>query len=157
MQISFFVPRCTPDNSHGRYVIELAKRLGSEHPVAVYAGAFWPPLRALVRCQWLPVPNRPAVARLAALWTASGLVAGREAADIVHIQGADGPVGNVVTAHCCNSTMQAAAGRVGLLRRLNYTIGARAEKHSMCKASTRRIIAVSHKVKGEIARRYDVD
>src|SRR5947209_4782275 len=105
MRISFFVPRCTPDNSHGRYVIELARRLGREHSITVNAGAFWPPLRSVARCISLPVPNRPAIARLAALWTTSVVTARRQVADIVHVQGADAPVGNIVTAQYCNSVM----------------------------------------------------
>lgn len=157
MRISFFVPRCTPDNSHGRYVIELAKRLGKEHPVTVYAGAFWPPLRSSVDCRYLPVPIRPAVARLAALWTASVFVAKRQPADIVHVQGADAPVGNVVTAHFCNKAARAANQGVGLYRRFNYAIGAAAENYCMSKPATRRIIAVSQKVKDEIERQYGIE
>ena len=158
MRISFFIPRCTPDNSHGRYVVELAKRLGGEHHVAVYSGAFWPPLRSVVRCRRLPAVNRPALARLATLWTASVLVNKRWPSDIVHIQGADAPVGSVVTAHFCNRAMLASGDHsLGLYRRLNYTIGAAAEKYCMSKLSTRRIIAVSQQVKGEIEREYGVD
>jgi UDP-glucose:(heptosyl)LPS alpha-1,3-glucosyltransferase len=158
MRISFFVPRCTPDNSHGRYVIELAKRFGREHRVTVYAGAFWPPLRSAVRCRFLPVPNRPAVVRLGALWTSSVIARKVEPADIVHIQGADAPVGNVVTAHCCNSVMGVAAGRAArLYRRFNYAVGATVEKYCMSKQSTRRIIAVSQKVKDEIVQQYGID
>jgi hypothetical protein len=130
MQISYLVPRCTPDNSHGRYVIELSKRLGSEHSVTVFAGAFWAPLRSVVKCRVMPVVNRPAVARLATLWATSFLVAKRRRPEIVHIQGADAPVGNVVTAHCCNAAMQIAAqGKGRLSRRLNYALGSCVERY----------------------------
>src|SRR6266487_752966 len=157
MRISFFVPRCTPDNSHGRYVIELVRRLGGQLPVTVYAAAFSPLVRSVARCRFLPVPNRPAIARLAAMWTASVVAVRRRPADIVHIQGADAPVGNVLTAHCCNSVMRTAIGdSVRLHRRVNYAIGAGAERYCMSKASTRRIIAVSQRVKGEIEGAYSV-
>ena len=78
MRISFFVPRCTPDNSHGRYVIELVKRLGVQLPVTVYAGAFSPLLRSMARCRFLPVPNRPAMARLEWAGVNSGTASGVE-------------------------------------------------------------------------------
>lgn len=157
MRISYFLPRCTPDNSHGRYVIELAKRLGREHQVTVHAGAFWPPLRSVVRCRLLPIPNRPAVARLASLWMASIIVNKRRPADIVHVQGADAPVGNVVTAHCCNAAMKAAVeGRGSLTRKLNYSIGVRVERYCFQKRSTRSVIAVSHKVSADIQKHYGV-
>lgn len=157
MRISFFVPRCTPDNSHGRYVIELSKRLGSECHVTVYAGAFWPLFRPGVHCRFLPVPIRPALARLAALWAASVLAVKRRPADIVHVQGADAPVGNVVTAHFCNAAARVAYQGVGLYGRFNSAIGAAAEKYSMAKSTTRSVIAVSQKVKNEIEREYGVD
>src|SRR5438034_9202242 len=158
MRISFFIPRCNPDNSHGRYVVELAKRLGGEHQVVVYSGAFWPPLRSMVGCRRLPIANRPAVVRLGTLWAASVLAAKRWPTDIVHIQGADAPVGNVVTAHFCNRVMLTSGDqRLGLYRRFNYAIGAVAEKYCMSKPSTRRIIAVSEQVKVEIEREYGVD
>src|SRR6266516_688966 len=157
MRISFFVPRCTPDNSHGRYVIELATRLAGAHAVTVYAGAFWPSLEPSVRRRRLPVPNRPAVARLAALWSTS-LAAARRQFDIIHVQGADAPVGNVVTAHCCNAAMCAAApGMATLTRRLNYAIGVRAERYCLTKPSTRAVVAVSENVKQEIQQHYNVD
>jgi glycosyltransferase involved in cell wall biosynthesis len=158
MRISFFVPKCTPDNSHGRYVIELAKRIGREHPVTVYASHFWPPIRSAVRCRFLPVPNRPAIARIATLWTASIVTKERRHADIVHVQGGDAPVGNVVTAHFCNKAMLASSDqRLGLYHCLNHIIGAAAEKYCMSKSSTRRIIAVSEQVKGQIELEYGVD
>lgn len=158
MRISFFVPRSTPDNSHGRYVVELAKRLADGHQVTVYSGAFWPPLRPVVQCRFLPVPVRPALVRLAALWTSSVLATKRRHSDIVHIQGADAPVGNVVTAHCCNSVMRAAAGSAARPHRIfNYAVGMSVEKYCMSKQSTRRIIAVSEKVRGEIVREYRID
>jgi glycosyltransferase involved in cell wall biosynthesis len=158
MRISFFVPRCMPDNSHGRYVIELAKRLRREHEIVVHAGAFWSPLRSVVSCRFLPVPNRPAIARLAALWTSSVISSKRRHTDIVHIQGADAPIGNVVTAHCCNAAMQASVdGKGSLTRRLNYAIGIAVERYCFTKPSTRVVIAVSHKVKADIQRHYGVD
>ncbi len=157
MRISFFVPRCTPDNSHGRYVIELARRLGVAYPVTVYSGSFWSPLRSQVDCRILPVPNSPAVARLASLWVASAVATAQRTADIVHIQGADAPVGNVITAHCCNAAMRAAASHsASRIRRCNYSVGIAAERYCMAKPSTRRVIAVSHQVKGDIERHYCV-
>jgi UDP-glucose:(heptosyl)LPS alpha-1,3-glucosyltransferase len=158
MRISFFVPRCTPENSHGRYVIELATRFSAQHRVRVYAGAFWSPLRSVFDCHFLPVPNRPAIARLGALWVASAVAARIRPSDIIHIQGADAPIGNVLTAHYCNQTMRAVTNhRASLYRRFNYAIGAAAERYCMSRTDTRWVIAVSHQVKSEIEREYRVD
>lgn len=158
MRIAFFVPRCTPENSHGRYVIELAQRLAGDHRVAVYSGAFWSPLRTKIGCHFLPVLNRPTVARLAMFWSASVLAALWQRFDVVHTQGADASVGNVVLASCCNAAMGAVFGRERpIRRRINFTLGALLERYCMTKPSTRRVIAVSCKVKSEIEHHYHVD
>lgn len=158
MRIGFFVPRCTPDNSHGRYVIELAQSLADDHEVTVYSGTFWPPLRTGIRCHYLPVLIRPTLARLATLWMSSSLVTMARHFDVVHIQGADAPIGNVITAHCCNAAMEIASGKSQRLRRkLNYSLGAIVERYCMKRPTTRMVIAVSHKVKREIELHYGVD
>lgn len=158
MRISYFAPRCTPDSSHGRYVIELARRFGPAHSVTVYSGVFWPPLATFAKCRRLPVPGRPALARLVALWATSTVASKTRRADILHNQGADAPIGNVVTAQFCSRTMKGIAGRgSGMIRKLNYAVGEAAEQYCMTKPSTRRIIAVSRSVKNEIEREYGVD
>src|SRR5262245_23902475 len=106
MRISYIVPRCSPDNSHGRYVIELAKRLKSHHSITVYSGMFGDQVSTDIERRYLPVPNRPAVVRLAALWMTSFASVSRAHEDIVHVQGADAPVANVVTAQCCTAAMR---------------------------------------------------
>lgn len=157
MRIGFFVPRCAPDNSHGRYVIELAKRLAPLHDVTVYAGTFSASLPAGLACRSLPVPNRPALLRLAALWAASTVAVRRQDFDILHVQGADSPVGDIVTAHCCNRAMRdAAADAPTLFRKVNYAAGVAAERYCLRKPSTRAVVAVSRKVEEEIRRHYGV-
>ena len=124
MRVCFFVPKCTPDNSHGRYVIELASRLGRQQNVTVYTGAVASQLRAIVQCHYLPVPQRPAVARIVALWASSVALVTHGRFDIVHTQGADAPVGDVITAQFCNSAMKASVGeQPSIVRRINYAIG----------------------------------
>lgn len=104
----------------------------------------------------MPIPNRPAVARLASLWMAS-VFARRRSGEIVHVQGADAPIGDIVTAHCCNAAMRfAVEGRASLSRKLNYVIGTSAERFCFRRRSTRAVIAVSHKVSADIQRHYAV-
>src|SRR5262245_32543605 len=109
MRITFLVPRCTPDNSHGRYVIELSRRLSRHNTVVVHSGSFSEPPTPSMKHRFLPIPDRPAIARLASLWVTAPLTTKRLSGDVVHIQGADAPVGNVVTAHCCNAAMRTLA------------------------------------------------
>ena len=157
MRIAFFVPRCTPDNSHGRYVIELAQRMAGRHEVEVFAGAVWAPLRRDVRCRWLPVPNRPTVLRLASLWPASIALTWQRRFDIVHTQGADAPVGNVILAPCCNAALQGiVSGPKPPWARATTALGIALERRCLTKPQAGRIIAVSRKVKRDVEEHYGV-
>ncbi len=158
MRISYLLPKCTPDNSHGRYVIELVRRIAGKHSITIYAGQFWRPLKSIANCRVLPVLQRPALARLASLWLESLLAVRCRSSDVVHVQGADAPIGNVVTAHFCNQSVRALnRSDGGVYRRFNYALGAAAEKHCFTRYSVGRIIAVSRMLKNEIVNHYGVD
>ena len=92
------------------------------------------------------------------MWARSLLTRPRRSFDIVHIQGADAPVGNVVTAHCCNRAMRKAAERLNIRgsRRFNYLVGERAERLVFTSDRLGALVAVSRKVASEIADSYGV-
>jgi len=101
--------------------------------------------------------NRPAILRLASLWICTPLLRSARRLGVVHVQGGDA-AGSVATAHFCNAALrQTMWTGAAPLRRLNYRLGALAERRSFGKSSTRRVIAVSHKVASEIQRHYGVD
>jgi glycosyltransferase involved in cell wall biosynthesis len=153
------VPRCTTDNSHGRYVMELALRLAKAHRVEVFSGGFAPSVRQKVVCHLLPVLDRPAVLRSATMWsTAIAATALSRPFQIVHVGGADAPVGNVVTAHYCNAAYAGFPGeQQSWTRKVNAAIGERLERYCFRKASTRRVIAVSRRLEGQVAHHYGVE
>jgi glycosyltransferase involved in cell wall biosynthesis len=159
MDIAFFVPRCTTDNSHGRYVMELALRLAKAHRVEVFSGGFAQSVRQRVVCHLLPVLDRPAILRSTTMWsTAIAASAVARRFQIIHVGGADAPVGNVVTAHYCNAAYAGYPGeRQSLLRKLNAAVGERLERYCFRKVSTRRVIAVSKRLEGQVAQHYGVD
>jgi glycosyltransferase involved in cell wall biosynthesis len=156
MRIGFVVPRCWPSNSHGRYVLELAQRLSRTEDVVVYSGALWPALRSRIQFRYLPVLDWPMLARLTTAWTASASLNMRHDFDVLHVQGADAPVSNVVTAHCCTAALNALGGPLPLRRRITHAVGARAEAYSLGKSSTRAVIAVSRKVSAELQQHYAI-
>jgi UDP-glucose:(heptosyl)LPS alpha-1,3-glucosyltransferase len=127
--------------------------------VEIWSGAFSDQMRkAAAACHRVPVINRPALARLGTLWTSSFFVGRREHVDIVHVQGADAPIGDVVTAHCCNAAMRKAReSDARLLRRFNSRVGVQAERYCLTKPSTRSVIAVSAKVAREIEHHYQLE
>src|SRR5207249_496990 len=116
------------------------RRLRTGHPKdlllgpALIAGTY-PIVSVIAQPQaTLPVPNRPALLRLAALWAASTVAVRRQDFDILHVQGADSPVGDIVTAHCCNRAMRdAAADAPTLFRKVNYAAGVAAERYCLRK------------------------
>jgi glycosyltransferase involved in cell wall biosynthesis len=156
VKIAYIVPRCVPDNSHGRYVIELASRLTREHDVTIYSGAFVQGLPVTITRRVLPVVDWPMIGRMATTWAAALMTPSAGRQDVVHIQGADAPTGTVVTAHCCTAAMSAAAPPTTMHRRISHAVGARAERFSFGKSSTRAVIAVSQKVRDEVEQHYHV-
>lgn len=88
---------------HGRYAVELARRLSPEHSVHVLASTFAEPLRegwTYERVRSLRTTNLSTVFTFA--WQAEALVR-RRAFDIVHAQGWVCRQADVVTAHMCNA------------------------------------------------------
>jgi UDP-glucose:(heptosyl)LPS alpha-1,3-glucosyltransferase len=156
MRIAFCLPRCQPDNSHGRYVIELARRMAHSHAVTIYAGSIWRELPPSIASHRLLVPNRPALARISALWVSSFVGVRWRDYDIVHVQSADAPIGNVITAHFCNRAA-VADGDNAPAWSLNSRLGALAERYCLTRPSARVVIAVSQALKAEIQRFYRVD
>lgn len=139
--------------------MELALRLARAHRVEVFSGGFAPPVRQKVLCHLLPVLDRPAILRSATMWsTAVAATALARPFQIVHVGGADAPVGNVVTAHYCNAAYAGFPGeRQSWSRKLNAAIGERLERYCFRKVSTRRVIAVSKRLEGQMVHHYGVE
>jgi UDP-glucose:(heptosyl)LPS alpha-1,3-glucosyltransferase len=110
----------------------------------------------MAECHVVPIPTRPALLRIASLWAESLVLTRRKPGEIVHVQGADAPVADIVTAHFCNRAMLARSDGASLYRRFNYLIGVAVEKYTMSKRSTKKVIAVSHTLRHEIEVQYAV-
>lgn len=169
MRIAYIVPRCLPTNGHGRYVLELVRALPPGHDVHIFSSAFPNPADLPAVLHRVPLPDRPAIARLGAWWAASPLLVGRLRFDVVHTHGADAPVGTVVTAPCCNGAIRAAVRdadgentgayarpRPSWLIRLNGRIAEAADAHCMSRNHVRRIIVPSSHVSRELETLYDL-
>lgn len=169
MRIAYIVPRCLPTNGHGRYVLELVRALSPGHDLHIFSSAFPADMRLPAVLRRVPLPDRPAVARLGAWWAASRFLVGRTRFDVVHTHGADAPVGTVVTAPCCNKAIRAAlreldGGNAGTyarprpswLVRATGRIAEAADARCMSRPHVRRIIVPSRRVGRELETLYEL-
>lgn len=115
MRIAYVVPRCVPENSHGRYTLGIAKVVGRRHQVHIISAAFPPDEILPATIQRVPLPNWPALGRLASWWAVAPLLIRQERFDIVHTLGADAPVGTVITAFCSNRGIRLALRAAGVV------------------------------------------
>lgn len=168
MRIAYVVPWCVPGNSHGRYVLEMARALGRDHQIHIVSGAFPRDDALPASCQRVPLPNRPTLARLASWWALSPLLVRQGRFDIVHTLGGDAPVGTVVTAPCCNRAIRLALEAAGmggegigprrpsLFVRISDRIAEAADRLCMSRRRVARVIAPSRHVAEELEGLYAV-
>jgi UDP-glucose:(heptosyl)LPS alpha-1,3-glucosyltransferase len=168
VRIAYVVPRCLPTNGHGRYALEVVQALGPGHEVHIFSSAFPDDVNLPARLHRVPLPDWPALARLASWWALSPLLFNRRDFDVIHTQGADAPVGTVVTAACCNQALRAALEEAGdrrwmyrhdvpaslarFMSRLTEIADGRCVRHER----VRGIIAPSRRVQEELQSHYGV-
>ncbi len=168
MKIAYVVPRCLPSNSHGGYVLELARVLGQDHDVRIFSSAFPADRTIPATLTRIPLPDRPAVARLAAWWAVSRFLVAGGRFDVIHTQGGDAPVGTVVSAPCCNRAIRLAleaageAGRSYARRRPAWLTGVTArlaetaDRTCLSRAGVRRVIVPARHVERDLDALYGV-
>lgn len=157
MRIALVVHDYDRRGGQSRYVVELAERFSREHEVHVFAHRIERAGNERIRFHSVPA------LRLTAFTTILTFPFGawwrlREAFDIVHGQGLCAFSLDVATAHICQQAWLAALreqkGRLGARHQLYRLTVARWERALYQRERTRRIIAVSEKVRAELARFY---
>jgi glycosyltransferase involved in cell wall biosynthesis len=159
------------ESGHGRYMLELARRLAPEHEVHVYSHLYQP--GPGVTHHPVPAPVGVNLIRVFAFFVASSLRLAFARHDIVHAIGGCTARQDVVTAQFCQRAWgeemkrqrpEEAGPRRGLagrLRRLYHEIYWRAtdllEARAFRTGPYRRLIAVSKGVREELARYYGAD
>jgi UDP-glucose:(heptosyl)LPS alpha-1,3-glucosyltransferase len=142
---------------HSRYAAELATRFRAGHEVHVYANTFDEPDPAGLTYHHVPAVRGPALASvLSFVLPATLLVRGRY--DVIHAQGLCGFRHDVATAHFVQPGWYAArrrlAGRLTARERVWAGPVARLERHALTARRVRRVIAVSDRVRADLAAYY---
>src|SRR6266850_688682 len=155
MKIAFVVHDYHRGGGHSRYVVELAERFGGEHEVHVFANTFSPDESTIAGFHHLPAWRRTALTTILTFLPATRFI-GR-GFDIIHTQGLCSLQANVITSHICTRAWFNARKRTEKELPLKDYIFEAAisplEKRFYSKLS-RRVIAVSHKVRKDLATFY---
>ncbi len=157
LRIAFVVHDYNRVFGHSRYVAELAARFKRDHEVHIYTNTVDEPnpegltfhhvpawrLSALVGCLTFIIPGTFAV---------------RGDYDIVHAQGLCGLRHNVATAHFCQPAWYAALkqmqGRLTWRQKINSWLITPLERRALCRAGTRRVIAISEGIRADLAQHF---
>jgi UDP-glucose:(heptosyl)LPS alpha-1,3-glucosyltransferase len=157
LRIAFVVHDYTRQVGQGRYVAELATRFKRDHEVHVFANTFDEPGAAGLTYHHVPAWRSNALATIVSFALPATALVGRRF-DIIHAQGLCGLRHNVTTAHFCqpgwDDAMRRARGRLTWRQRVSGAVITPLEQFALAKRSTRRVIAVSQRVRDDLARYY---
>ena len=155
LRIALVVHDFSRNVGHGRYAVELAERFRHAHDVHVFANTF----DRTDGVVWHRVPawRRNALATILS-FVPPATVMVRGNFDVVHAQGLCGLRHDVATAHFCQPAWDEAVARRdgGLTRkqRVAAAVVTPLERLALAGRGVRRVIAVSEKVKADLARFY---
>jgi len=165
MKIALVVEHCHKMGGHERYVAELAEHLSPRHEVHVFANS-WEGVCGPVHFHRVPMAKKPT---LLMLWSfkhnALKLIKRFGPFDVVHSQGSNSLIQNIITNHtsqksrmaAMSSIVQSDRSLVGRLHdRIFYRYVIQAENRIYGADSRSRVIAVSQGVKKEMCKDYNL-
>jgi UDP-glucose:(heptosyl)LPS alpha-1,3-glucosyltransferase len=157
LRIAYVVHDYNRHGGHSRYVAELATRFRRDHDVHVFTNTVDDPDTSALTLHHIPAWRGNALASiLSFVIPATVLVRGRF--DVVHAQGLCGLRHTVATAHFCQTAWFNALTQEGIRlswrQHLFKRLVTGLEKRALCRPGTRRVIAVSDRVKDDLAGLY---
>lgn len=157
LRIAFVVHDYHRHGGHARYTAELASRFKRDHEVHVFANTFHDPDPNGIIYHPVPAWRRSALTTILS-FILPGTVLPHGPFDIVHAQGLCGLRHNVATAHICQSgwyeALNQSTGQLTWKQRVFQALVVPLERWSLAKRSTRRVIAISRRVRDDLARHY---
>lgn len=142
---------------HARYTAELATRFRRDHDVHVFANTVDDADTAGITFHHVRAWRRNALTSVLS-FVVPGTLAVRGRFDVVHAQGLCGLRHNLVTAHFCQTAWFDALAREGVRltwrQRAFQRLVTRLERRALCQPATRRVIAISRRVEGDLAGAY---
>jgi UDP-glucose:(heptosyl)LPS alpha-1,3-glucosyltransferase len=157
LRIAFVVHDYNRHGGQNRYVAELATRFKRAHEVHVFANSFEDSDPQGVVYRHVPAVRKSALASALSFVVPATLLA-RGAFDVIHSQGLCGLAHNFATAHMCQSAWFRALETEGIAldwrQRTFRALVAPLERRALCQPATRRVVAVSERVKADLAEHY---
>jgi UDP-glucose:(heptosyl)LPS alpha-1,3-glucosyltransferase len=154
LKIAFVVHDYNRSLGHSRYVAELAKRFKRDHEVHIYANTVEEPDPGGLTFHHVPAWRLSALVGCLTFIAPATYMVGSDF-DIVHAQGLCGFRHNIATAHICQPAWYAALkrmqGQLTWRQRMNQWILAPLERWALCQSRTRRVIAISDRVRADVA------
>lgn len=157
LRIAFVVHDYNRHGGHSRYVAELATRFRRDHEVHVFTNTVDDADAAGIAFHHVPAWRRNALTSILSFIPPATLrVRGRF--DVIHAQGLCGLRHNLATAHFCQAAWFHALTREGVRltgrQRIFKNLVTGLERQALCQPATRRVIAVSERVKADLAAFY---
>jgi glycosyltransferase involved in cell wall biosynthesis len=157
LRIAFVVHDYHRHGGHSRYVAELATRFRREHEVHVFANVVDEADQGGITFHHVPAWRRDALTTILSFLVPGTLMV-RGGFDIVHAQGLCGLRHNLATAHICQPAWFDALAQAGVQltwrQRVFQRLVGGLERRALCQPATRRVIAVSQRVRTDITRSY---
>ena len=157
MRIAFIVHDYRRSGGHGRYVYELANRFALEHDVHVFATQIEDRNERKITFHRVPSWRVRSITAILTFILPATFLRLKDF-DIVHAQGLCGLRQDVTTAHFCQAAWQhqqeKCGARVSYVKRLHPWIVAPLEKFIFTKSRSRAVIAVSERMRQDLARFY---
>jgi UDP-glucose:(heptosyl)LPS alpha-1,3-glucosyltransferase len=157
LRIAYVVHDYNRHGGHSRYVAELALRFRRDHEVHVFTNRVDDVDTAGITFHHIPAWRGNALASiLTFIVPATVLVRGKF--DVIHAQGLCGFRQTMATAHFCQTAWFDGLAREGVRLTWRQQVFRRLvtglERRALCQAGTRRVIAVSNRVKENLAEYY---
>jgi UDP-glucose:(heptosyl)LPS alpha-1,3-glucosyltransferase len=157
LRIAFVVHDYHRHGGQSRYVVELASRFRHDHEVHVFSNTVDDPDTDGITFHHVPSWRRNALTTILS-FIVPGTLMVRGSFDLVHAQGLCGLRHNLATAHICQAGWFDALIRCGVAltwkQRLFQRLVTGLERRALCQQATRQVIAVSERVKTDLARYY---
>jgi UDP-glucose:(heptosyl)LPS alpha-1,3-glucosyltransferase len=157
LRIAFVVHDYHRHSGHSRYVVELATRFRHDHDVHVFTNVVEDTDTAGITFHHVPA-WRPNVLATILSFIVPATLQARGRFDVVHSQGLCGLRHNVATAHICQPAWYDAIDREHVRptwrQRVSRSVLTRLERRAFADPPVRRVIAVSGRVRDDLARYY---
>jgi UDP-glucose:(heptosyl)LPS alpha-1,3-glucosyltransferase len=153
VKIALVVHDFDPRFGHGRYAVELARRIAKHHELHVYANSFGVPPMPGTTFHHVGAWRRTALTSVFTFLIRCETLLRRQRYDVVHAQGVTCWAADIITAHICNAARLHGLSR-DLRARLFCRIVAPLESRFYRQRRARHLIAISNGLARQVAQCY---